>query len=66
MMYNAVSHSETPKEMIMLFVFSEAEGHICHLLCEGGCWGPGPGQCVSCKAVQRGTECVEQCDIYQG
>ncbi|XP_035000975.1 receptor tyrosine-protein kinase erbB-2 isoform X2 [Hippoglossus stenolepis] len=44
----------------------EAEGHICHPLCKGGCWGPGPGQCVSCKAFQRGTECVEQCDIYQG
>uniref|UniRef100_A0A8C4GRN1 Receptor protein-tyrosine kinase n=1 Tax=Dicentrarchus labrax TaxID=13489 RepID=A0A8C4GRN1_DICLA len=42
------------------------EGHVCHPLCEGGCWGPGPSQCVSCKAFQRGTECVEQCDIYQG
>uniref|UniRef100_A0A7N6BZ03 Receptor protein-tyrosine kinase n=1 Tax=Anabas testudineus TaxID=64144 RepID=A0A7N6BZ03_ANATE len=41
-------------------MYCSAEGHICHLLCEGGCWGPGPGQCVSCKAVQRGTECVEQ------
>uniref|UniRef100_A0A3B4VQ85 Receptor protein-tyrosine kinase n=1 Tax=Seriola dumerili TaxID=41447 RepID=A0A3B4VQ85_SERDU len=46
--------------------FSDAEGHICHPLCDGGCWGPGPGQCVSCKAFRRGTECVEQCDIYQG
>uniref|UniRef100_A0A8C4F0Y4 Receptor protein-tyrosine kinase n=1 Tax=Dicentrarchus labrax TaxID=13489 RepID=A0A8C4F0Y4_DICLA len=42
------------------------KGHVCHPLCEGGCWGPGPSQCVSCKAFQRGTECVEQCDIYQG
>ncbi|TKS89840.1 Receptor tyrosine-protein kinase erbB-2 [Collichthys lucidus] len=44
----------------------EEEGQVCHPLCEGGCWGPGPSQCVSCKAYQRGTECVEQCDIYQG
>ncbi|KAM6897725.1 receptor tyrosine-protein kinase erbB-2 [Xenentodon cancila] len=44
----------------------EREGHVCHSLCEGGCWGPGPSQCVSCKAYQRGSECVEQCDIYQG
>uniref|UniRef100_A0A8C4F1R3 Receptor protein-tyrosine kinase n=1 Tax=Dicentrarchus labrax TaxID=13489 RepID=A0A8C4F1R3_DICLA len=51
---------------LFLYVFSEEEGHVCHPLCEGGCWGPGPSQCVSCKAFQRGTECVEQCDIYQG
>uniref|UniRef100_A0A8C2ZDY0 Receptor protein-tyrosine kinase n=1 Tax=Cyclopterus lumpus TaxID=8103 RepID=A0A8C2ZDY0_CYCLU len=44
----------------------EEEGRVCHLLCEGGCWGPGPSQCVSCKAFQRGIECVEQCDINQG
>ncbi|XP_037610496.1 receptor tyrosine-protein kinase erbB-2 isoform X1 [Sebastes umbrosus] len=44
----------------------ELEGRVCDPQCEGGCWGPGPGQCVSCKALQRGTECVEQCDIYQG
>ncbi|XP_029954004.1 receptor tyrosine-protein kinase erbB-2 isoform X2 [Salarias fasciatus] len=44
----------------------EAEGRVCHPLCEGGCWGPGPSQCVSCKTFQRGTECVEQCDIDQG
>uniref|UniRef100_A0AAQ5XA83 Receptor tyrosine-protein kinase erbB-2 n=1 Tax=Amphiprion ocellaris TaxID=80972 RepID=A0AAQ5XA83_AMPOC len=44
----------------------ETEGQVCHPLCEGGCWGPGPSQCVSCKTFRRGTECVEQCDIYQG
>uniref|UniRef100_A0AAQ5ZK80 Receptor protein-tyrosine kinase n=1 Tax=Amphiprion ocellaris TaxID=80972 RepID=A0AAQ5ZK80_AMPOC len=41
-------------------VFSETEGQVCHPLCEGGCWGPGPSQCVSCKTFRRGTECVEQ------
>ncbi|XP_067431712.1 receptor tyrosine-protein kinase erbB-2 isoform X1 [Thunnus thynnus] len=54
-----VSHNQDPE-------LCEAEGRVCHSLCEGGCWGPGPSQCVSCKAFQRGTECVEQCDIYQG
>lgn len=48
------------------YLFSEKEGHVCHPLCEGGCWGPGPGQCASCRTFQRGTECVEHCDIYQG
>uniref|UniRef100_A0A8C6SWI0 Receptor protein-tyrosine kinase n=1 Tax=Neogobius melanostomus TaxID=47308 RepID=A0A8C6SWI0_9GOBI len=41
----------------------EAQGHVCHLLCKGGCWGPGPSQCVSCKYFQRGTECIEQCNV---
>uniref|UniRef100_A0A4W6CLS4 Receptor protein-tyrosine kinase n=1 Tax=Lates calcarifer TaxID=8187 RepID=A0A4W6CLS4_LATCA len=45
---------------------AQCQGYICHPLCDGGCWGPGPSQCVSCKAFRRGTECVEQCDIYQG
>ncbi|KAM7370854.1 hypothetical protein PAMP_010368 [Pampus punctatissimus] len=54
-----VSYNQDPK------VCGE-EGHVCHPLCEGGCWGPGPSQCVSCKTFQRGTECVEQCDIYLG
>ncbi|KAK7919626.1 hypothetical protein WMY93_010910 [Mugilogobius chulae] len=44
----------------------EAEGHVCHPLCEGGCWGPGPSQCVACKYFQRGTECIEQCNVDQG
>ncbi|XP_028331574.1 receptor tyrosine-protein kinase erbB-2 isoform X2 [Gouania willdenowi] len=44
----------------------EEEGLVCHPLCEGGCWGPGPSQCVSCKFVKRGIECVDECDVYQG
>uniref|UniRef100_A0A8C6SY98 Receptor protein-tyrosine kinase n=1 Tax=Neogobius melanostomus TaxID=47308 RepID=A0A8C6SY98_9GOBI len=44
----------------------DAQGHVCHLLCKGGCWGPGPSQCVSCKYFQRGTECIEQCNVEQG
>ncbi|KAF3853576.1 hypothetical protein F7725_014264 [Dissostichus mawsoni] len=39
----------------------EEEGRVCHRLCKGGCWGPGPNQCVSCTAFKRGTECVDQC-----
>uniref|UniRef100_A0A665WWY0 Receptor protein-tyrosine kinase n=1 Tax=Echeneis naucrates TaxID=173247 RepID=A0A665WWY0_ECHNA len=57
--HRIVTHNQDPK-------VCEAEGYICHSLCEGGCWGPGPSQCVSCKAFRRGTECVEQCDINQG
>ncbi|XP_024140314.1 receptor tyrosine-protein kinase erbB-2 [Oryzias melastigma] len=44
----------------------EAEGHVCHSLCKGGCWGPGPRQCLSCLSLRRGTECVEHCNINQG
>uniref|UniRef100_A0A4W6CLN9 Receptor protein-tyrosine kinase n=1 Tax=Lates calcarifer TaxID=8187 RepID=A0A4W6CLN9_LATCA len=54
--HRIVNHNQDPKVC----------GYICHPLCDGGCWGPGPSQCVSCKAFRRGTECVEQCDIYQG
>uniref|UniRef100_A0A4W6CJY2 Receptor protein-tyrosine kinase n=1 Tax=Lates calcarifer TaxID=8187 RepID=A0A4W6CJY2_LATCA len=57
--HRIVNHNQDPK-------VCEAKGYICHPLCDGGCWGPGPSQCVSCKAFRRGTECVEQCDIYQG
>ncbi|KAF0025406.1 hypothetical protein F2P81_022287 [Scophthalmus maximus] len=57
--HRIVSHNQDPEAC-------EAEGRICHPLCDGGCWGPGPSQCVSCKAFRRGIECVEQCDIYQG
>ncbi|XP_008281822.1 receptor tyrosine-protein kinase erbB-2 [Stegastes partitus] len=57
--HRIVSHNQDPQ-------VCEATGNVCHPLCEGGCWGPGPSQCVSCKTVKRGHECVEQCDIYQG
>uniref|UniRef100_A0A674MV23 Receptor protein-tyrosine kinase n=1 Tax=Takifugu rubripes TaxID=31033 RepID=A0A674MV23_TAKRU len=35
----------------------EKQGRVCHPLCEGGCWGPGPSQCASCRTFQRGSEC---------
>ncbi|KAM3860117.1 receptor tyrosine-protein kinase erbB-2 [Diretmus argenteus] len=54
-----VNHNQDPR-------LCEQEGRVCHPLCDGGCWGPGPRQCVSCKAFKRDTECVEECDIYQG
>uniref|UniRef100_A0AAY4APJ6 Receptor protein-tyrosine kinase n=1 Tax=Denticeps clupeoides TaxID=299321 RepID=A0AAY4APJ6_9TELE len=45
----------------------EDEGRVCHPLCgEEGCWGPGPTQCVKCVKYQRGTECVEDCNVLQG
>ncbi|KPP57549.1 hypothetical protein Z043_124713, partial [Scleropages formosus] len=43
-----------------------AEGYVCDAQCEGGCWGPGPGQCRSCQKKRRGSECVEECNIRQG
>ncbi|KAL2078715.1 hypothetical protein ACEWY4_026400 [Coilia grayii] len=45
----------------------ELAGHSCHPLCgDGGCWGPGPNQCVTCVSFQRGTECVEECNVFEG
>ncbi|XP_004575039.1 receptor tyrosine-protein kinase erbB-2 isoform X2 [Maylandia zebra] len=57
--HRIVSHNQDP-------AVCEKEGNVCHPLCKAGCWGPGPSQCVSCQTFQRGTECVEQCDLYQG
>uniref|UniRef100_A0A452TVJ1 Receptor protein-tyrosine kinase n=1 Tax=Ursus maritimus TaxID=29073 RepID=A0A452TVJ1_URSMA len=45
----------------------EAIGHVCHPLCSSeGCWGPEPKDCVSCRNVSRGKECVEKCNVLQG
>lgn len=43
------------------------EGQVCHPLCgDGGCWGPGPHQCLTCVSFQRGTECVDECNVFEG
>uniref|UniRef100_A0A3Q3GDE1 Receptor protein-tyrosine kinase n=1 Tax=Labrus bergylta TaxID=56723 RepID=A0A3Q3GDE1_9LABR len=57
--HRIVSNNQKPE-------LCEAEGRVCHPLCTGGCWGPGPSQCVFCRTSQRGSECIEQCDIFQG
>uniref|UniRef100_A0A452TVU4 Receptor protein-tyrosine kinase n=1 Tax=Ursus maritimus TaxID=29073 RepID=A0A452TVU4_URSMA len=45
----------------------KAIGHVCHPLCSSeGCWGPEPKDCVSCRNVSRGKECVEKCNVLQG
>uniref|UniRef100_A0A8C7HYS9 Receptor protein-tyrosine kinase n=1 Tax=Oncorhynchus kisutch TaxID=8019 RepID=A0A8C7HYS9_ONCKI len=57
--HRIVNANQDPRECVV-------EGRMCHLLCANGCWGPGPSQCVACVKFQRGKECVEECDIYQG
>uniref|UniRef100_A0A8C8LP62 Receptor protein-tyrosine kinase n=1 Tax=Oncorhynchus tshawytscha TaxID=74940 RepID=A0A8C8LP62_ONCTS len=57
--HRIVNANQDPQECVV-------EGRMCHLLCANGCWGPGPSQCVACVKFQRGKECVEECDIYQG
>ncbi|XP_052447457.1 receptor tyrosine-protein kinase erbB-4-like [Carassius gibelio] len=43
------------------------EQMVCDPLCsEGGCWGPGPDQCLSCKYFSRGRTCVKSCNLYNG
>ncbi|XP_057363746.1 receptor tyrosine-protein kinase erbB-3 isoform X3 [Manis pentadactyla] len=43
-----------------------AEGKVCDPLCSGGCWGPGPGQCLSCQNYSRGGVCVTHCHFLNG
>ncbi|XP_036897009.1 epidermal growth factor receptor isoform X3 [Sturnira hondurensis] len=44
-----------------------AQGHVCSPLCSPeGCWGPGPGDCISCRNVSNNKECVEKCNILEG
>ncbi|XP_035265410.1 receptor tyrosine-protein kinase erbB-4-like isoform X2 [Anguilla anguilla] len=43
------------------------ERMVCDPLCsDGGCWGPGPDQCLSCRFFSRGRICVESCNLYEG
>lgn len=45
----------------------KAAGHVCDPLCSSeGCWGPEPRDCVSCRNVSRGKECVERCNVLEG
>ncbi|KAM8858220.1 receptor tyrosine-protein kinase erbB-4 isoform 1-T1 [Synchiropus picturatus] len=40
---------------------------VCDPLCsDGGCWGAGPEQCLSCRDFSRGRTCVEKCNLYEG
>uniref|UniRef100_A0A8C7YQA9 Receptor protein-tyrosine kinase n=1 Tax=Oryzias sinensis TaxID=183150 RepID=A0A8C7YQA9_9TELE len=63
---NLSHHGEGSKIIISNTNFCRAAGHVCHSLCKGGCWGPGPRQCLSCMFLRRGTECVEHCNINDG
>ncbi|XP_040921570.1 melanoma receptor tyrosine-protein kinase-like [Toxotes jaculatrix] len=33
---------------------------------DGGCWGPGPTMCVSCRRFDRRGRCVAFCNLLQG
>uniref|UniRef100_A0A3B4Y5X3 Receptor tyrosine-protein kinase erbB-2 n=1 Tax=Seriola lalandi dorsalis TaxID=1841481 RepID=A0A3B4Y5X3_SERLL len=57
-LFSIIKHPVHHALLTLSINFSEAEGRICHPLCDGGCWGPGPGQCVSCK---DGEFCVDHC-----
>ncbi|XP_051530423.1 receptor tyrosine-protein kinase erbB-2-like [Myxocyprinus asiaticus] len=58
---NLISNNNQDQQTCVL------EGRVCDPLCaEAGCWGPGPGQCVSCVNYKRGTECVEHCNVLHG
>ncbi|XP_057613896.1 receptor tyrosine-protein kinase erbB-3 [Chionomys nivalis] len=44
-----------------------AEGKVCDPLCSsGGCWGPGPAQCLSCRNYSREGVCVTHCHFLEG
>ncbi|XP_077644838.1 receptor tyrosine-protein kinase erbB-3 [Lonchura striata] len=45
----------------------QQEGKVCDPLCSAeGCWGPGPGQCLSCRYYSRRGVCVPTCRFSQG
>jgi len=50
----------------MFYVCAVKDGHVCDPLCSGGCWGPGPNQCLSCKNYSRGGTCVPRCSCLTG
>uniref|UniRef100_A0A8C3NJV0 Receptor protein-tyrosine kinase n=1 Tax=Geospiza parvula TaxID=87175 RepID=A0A8C3NJV0_GEOPR len=45
----------------------QQEGKVCDPLCSAeGCWGPGPGQCLSCRFYSRRGVCVPTCRFTEG
>ncbi|KAM8980771.1 LOW QUALITY PROTEIN: receptor tyrosine-protein kinase erbB-3-like [Sarcophilus harrisii] len=57
-----IKHNRLKKDCV-------AEGRVCDPLCSsGGCWGPGPGQCLSCRNYSRDSfgVCVTQCNFLNG
>ncbi|XP_051629486.1 receptor tyrosine-protein kinase erbB-3 isoform X4 [Manacus candei] len=45
----------------------QQEGKVCDPLCSAeGCWGPGPGQCLSCRHYSRRGVCVPTCRFTHG
>lgn len=36
----------------------------CHDQCFGGCTGPLPSQCQSCKLFRHGSNCVNECPVF--
>ncbi|KAM4880923.1 receptor tyrosine-protein kinase erbB-3 [Sylvia borin] len=45
----------------------QQEGKVCDPLCSAeGCWGPGPGQCLSCRYYRRRGVCVPTCRFTEG
>ncbi|XP_038020178.1 receptor tyrosine-protein kinase erbB-3 isoform X1 [Motacilla alba alba] len=45
----------------------QQEGKVCDPLCSAeGCWGPGPGQCLSCRYYSRRGVCVPTCRFTEG
>ncbi|XP_037071793.1 epidermal growth factor receptor-like [Pollicipes pollicipes] len=43
------------------------DGMVCDDQCTSdGCWGPGPGSCLQCRAFKVGARCVQACDKSLG
>jgi len=47
-------------------MFTVSENRTCSELCNGGCWGAGDGQCVTCKGVRYGHTCLTSCSAMPG
>ncbi|XP_074549435.1 melanoma receptor tyrosine-protein kinase-like isoform X2 [Halichoeres trimaculatus] len=45
----------------------EQQNRTCDPECtDGGCWGPGPTMCVSCRHFNRRGRCVPHCNLLEG
>lgn len=59
-------HSKTYIRCHLYFRLYQAGPKICkqcHLECQDGCTGPGPGDCMKCKHVREGPYCVSECPL---
>jgi len=49
--------------LLRLYEAGDKTCAACHPECDGGCHGPGPEHCTSCRNLLDGIHCVSQCPL---